>query len=660
MTHAVPRWRSLLTVLGIVAFWVVAPAMVGAAQANAIPGVSDCKDAPTPDTPGTGPAYWFLDQPASTPAGGDPFAERPTTTIYEQYGLGGATFQTYDLGCGGFARDPLDIALNGFANLAMQFSIVMTAFTGWVLRAAFTPSTLFGDLDNYVGTATSVLRDKVFNPYSIPVLVLSAMWLFQHARKRDNAAIATWVAVAAGMIAAVTLLSTYPQTAGHAADDTVASVVGTVSSGFAGEDPSNPDNNRSDPATSAIANLDRAVLYQPWLTGTFGNANSDMARKYGPALFDAGTLTWEQSQLPKDERNKVIADKQTAFEDTMSKIKDEDPSAYEMVQGKHPENRVGMAALSGFASIVAGGFLLVSGLLMLVAFMVVRLAVMLAPVLLCIGLFPPMFNRVKGVVEGVGATLLGCIIVGVGAALDTLLIGAVMAPGTTLSPVKQVLLMFMLTAAFLVILLPFIRVHRLFRNAMTRAGSGFASYGRRFRRGLSDDDTREEREERRARDEAERARRRASRRPEATPEPEPMYVNATRTSYQTQSRRGPGETPDGRVGGGVPTPYRAPEKPGLPGGPRAVPQARQRAIGSGSAPTPQPTREEETVTYLEPDEIFSPADSGRAETLPDAPARPNVNDGAERYGVFEPYRPPAGKGTEAAARTSRPESGDPQ
>jgi len=33
--------------------------------------------------------------------------------------------------------------------------------------------------------------------------------------------------------------------------------------------------------------MHEALLYQSWLGGTFGDANSDVAKKYGPVIFDA-------------------------------------------------------------------------------------------------------------------------------------------------------------------------------------------------------------------------------------------------------------------------------------------------------------------------------------------------------------------------------------
>ena len=634
------RLGALLAVLGMIAFLTFTPAMLGASQANAIPGVSDCKDAPSPDIPGTGPAYWFLPVPDPAPPSGDPFAQQAKTTIYQQYGFAGITFQTYDLGCGGFARDPMDNIMNGTSNLLMQIPVMIVGFTGWVLDAAFHPENLFGSLDNYMGSATKLLREKVFNVWSIPLILAGCLWLMMRARRRELGALGAWAATMVGLVALLSVLSSYPQTAGHAVDSVVSGTIGQVASGFAGQD-AGPVTN---PADSTIANLHRAVLYGPWLSGTFGNQNSAAAKQYGPALFDSAALTWQQANMSPDDRKKVIEDKQKSFEDTMQKIKDQDSSIYEIAQGKKPADRFGATVISGFGATVSSTFLLVSGLLMLVAFMIVRLAVIMAPVIVVLGLFPPLWPRVRAVGEGVFTALIGCIAFGVGAALDTLLVGQVMAPGSSLTPIRQILLVFLLAVAFFFILAPFLRVHRAFRNAMDRAVNAGTEFGRQFRDGLRDDSTPEQRAEwERQRQERSAANRR---RPEAEPVT-PLVAQAARFS-----------------GGGVAPPWRreqwansrSVERAQAP----ALPSTTQRALPAGvssagtssattgaarasTRPAPVP------VEGIEPDAIYRPSRSRSSGADVPSPPRPSTSGGMEGYDLV-PYESSRSSGT-------RPEGG---
>lgn len=630
------RWSAFAIVLGLLGMLVFTPALIGTAQANAIPGVTDCKSAPTPDLPGSGTASWFLPPPDPLPPVADAFAAQPTTTIYEQYGFAGLTFQTYDLGCGGFARDPLNETMNGINNMLMQGPIIMTALTGWILGAAFHPDTMFGDLDNYISTVSTVLRERVFNIWSLPLLVAGAIYMINRARRRDLSSLSLWLGVSVGLVTLLAVLTSYPATAGRAADTLVTSAVGEVSAGFAGQ-----TGGTADPATSAVANIHRATLYLPWAQGTFGSFNSDAANRYGPALFDAQALTWQEAALPEDARKKVIEDKQTQFEDIMSKIKDDDPSVYEMVQGKKPVYRTGATIVAGVGSVLASAFLVVSGLLMLVAFILVRLAVMLAPVLITLGLFPPLQPRIRAVGEGVMAAVLGCVAFGVGAALNTFLIGQVMAPGSSLSPLNQILFIFVLGVAFFFILLPFANVHRAFRTAFNRAAGGFGAFGNRFREGLHDPTTREQREEQERQREFWDAYN--NRRPETpgTPMGSPLYAESRRTSEHHASTRGPGRRNDATA-----PPHREPERTRLPGARLELPSGT-RALPAGASAKPDRQAEQaaaraarrqhdESRVPLDPDAIFRPEGSARPETMPGRAPRPSVSGDARENYIFKP------------------------
>lgn len=625
------RWSALATVLGILAMLVFAPALIGTAQANAIPGVTDCKSAPSPDLPGSGTASWFLQKPDPLPPVADPFAAHPTTTIYEQYGFAGLTFQTYDLGCGGFARDPLDETMNGLNNMLMQGPIILTAITGWVLGAAFHPDTMFGDLDKYIASVSQVLRDRVFNIWSLPLLVAGALYMINRARRRDLGSLAVWLGATVGLVTLLTLLSTYPTAAGRTADTLVTNTIGQVSAGFAGQ-----DGGVADPATSAVANIHRATLYLPWAQGTFGSFNSAAADKYGPALFNAQALTWQEADLPADARKKVIEDKQTQFQDIMSKIKEDDPSVYEMVQGKKPVYRTGAAIVASVGSLFASAFLIVSGLLMLIAFILVRLAVMLAPVIITLGMFPPLLPRVRAVGEGVGAAVMGCVAFGIGAALDTFLIGQVMAPGSSLKPLNQILFIFVLGVAFFFILLPFANVHRAFRQAFNRAAGGFGAFGNRFRDGLHDDTTREQREAMEQQRQFWDAYN--NRRPETPGAPMgTVFADSRRTSEHHSSTRGAGRRNDATA-----PPYREPERtalpnarPALPSGTRALPSGAQDNRAEHEAAKAARRQHDEARVPLEPDAIFRPDGSARPETMPTRAPRPKVTDERENY-VFKP------------------------
>ena len=210
--------------------------------------------------------------------------------------------------------------------------------------------------------------------------------------------------------------------------------------------------------------MHEALLYQSWLGGTFGDANSDVAKKYGPVIFDATALTWQQAQILEtdpDQGKKIIDAKKKKFEDAASKIKDEDPDAYEYLTGRRSDTRVGYAILASLATLCAVPFLFVAGLLVLGALIIVRFGVMLFPAFATLGLFPTMRTLVTGIGSVVAAALINAIVFGIGAAVTVLGMGVLLSPNTGAPPWLDVILMLLLTIVMWVALRPFRRLTQM-------------------------------------------------------------------------------------------------------------------------------------------------------------------------------------------------------
>ncbi len=49
------------------------------------------------------------------------------------------------------------------------------------------------------------------------------------------------------------------------------------------------------------------MLYRNWLRGELGSADSETAKKYGPALYDAKSFTWgEAEDIRKDPKQRQV------------------------------------------------------------------------------------------------------------------------------------------------------------------------------------------------------------------------------------------------------------------------------------------------------------------------------------------------------------------
>jgi hypothetical protein len=417
--------RAVLRVVLLLAALAVA-GVVLPSPATAIPGFSDCKDAPTPEVPGRGIAGFFDQGPAVPPPQADPFAPGSNTTIYEQYGYAGLRWHTYDLGCGPDAmRQPDAVIGTAMSNWLMQAPIALTALTGSLTEVAFEP-TFLGSFDAVTARVSTALHDSLFASWVPAVIALLGAVIIFKARSSALATTAGAIGWTLMVVLVTTALFRWPMQAGQAADATVTGTLGAVVSRLDGRGPD------VDPGTAVASNVTESIFYRAWLAGNLGSPDTATAERYGPELFKAGALTWQEaSALEADpERGKqIVEEKQQAWKDVADTIQDEDPEAYEYLTGRRSETRIGYAILSTLAAFLALPFLLVSALLLLGCFLIVRLGVMLFPAFATLGVFPATRGLVLGLVQTVGAAVVNAIIFGVGAGVTVAVLGILFHPG---------------------------------------------------------------------------------------------------------------------------------------------------------------------------------------------------------------------------------------
>jgi hypothetical protein len=466
-------WLALAAAMIVVPSWF--------STASAIPGIPDCKQAPTPDVPGQGIAGFFSNSPDKIPATADPFTPDAKTTIYQQYGYAGLRWSTYDLGCGPDAmRNPDAVIGTAFANWVVQPALALTALTGSVTEVAFDP-TFLNVFDPVITQVSTALHDNLFATWIPAVLGLLGILLIWRANRASLATSAAAVGWALIVVILATALFRWPVAAGHAADLTVTRTLGTVVQKLDGRD------EQVDPGTAVASNVVDTILYKGWLAGTLGSADSKTARKYGPDLFKAQALTWSEARLLENDPEagkKLIEAKQNQWKDLADKIKDEDPNAYEYLTGQRSDTRVGYAFLSLIATFLALPFLLVSALLLLGCFMIVRLAVMMFPAFATLGAFPHGRGLVTGLGRTVAAAVVNSIIFGIGAGITVSVLGLLMAPSGAPAWLGLVL-MPLFTFVMWMALKPFRRLTSMvsadddhFRratNSFNDAGSGLGS-----------------------------------------------------------------------------------------------------------------------------------------------------------------------------------------
>ncbi|MFC5175627.1 hypothetical protein [Nocardioides taihuensis] len=602
--------RLILLRLATFAAVVLGLALLLPTPADAIPGFSDCKEAPTPEVPGRGIAGFFDQTPESLPPQADPFESGSSTTIYQQYGYAGLRWHTYDLGCGPEAmRQPDAVIGTAMSNWAMQAPLALTALTGSLTKVAFNPSFLTG-LDPSVEQVSTALHDSLFASW-IPVVIaaLGVLIIFK-ARRASLATTAAAVGWALMVILITTALFRWPVEAGHAADDTVTSTLGAVVSELDGH------GGNVDPGTAVASGVHDQILYRSWLAGTLGSADSETARKYGPELFRSQALTWREAAVLEsdpEEGQQIIEDKQDAWKSTAERIEDEDPEAYEYLTGRRSETRIGYAMLATVGTFLALPFLLLSALLLVGCYLIVRLGVMLFPAFATLGAFPASRGLVVGLARTVGAAVINAIIFGVGAGVTVAVLGLLLDPqgapawlGLVLMPIFSLIMW--------VALRPFRRLTSMvsadgdhFRSTAGGIGSTARSGGR-----LAKDVTKIG----------------------VAAATGGAAAGAVVANAQEEAKPAPPERAEAR-----PTPVSPARRPtgALPAG-RPAPATESQAPRTPEPPAPRqgpgPTTDRSAPRHRELEPGFVPTPSGG--TVPMPPTEPEWYDGEDVYPIYHP------------------------
>ncbi|MDQ1295218.1 MAG: hypothetical protein QG608_3103 [Actinomycetota bacterium] len=439
---------------------VAAPA-AGQQRANPLNPFDDCINSPIPELPGRGVVGFFDIQQDPLPVEDDPFQKSSKTTIMEQYGYAGLRFNTYDPSCSmdivpDVVQSPDAAVGTSISNWIMSFPKTALAMTGALLADAYRPDFL-SVFDPLISDVVHTLRVSVYDQWAMLMVAAIGLMIIWRARKVPLASGAAAIGWAMFVMMIASVLFRWPVEAGHVADSTVKSTLSAVTGGLNGVEP----DGRSPVAVQASSNLHESLLYTTWLGGTFGDSRSEVAQKYGPAIFDAQALTWRETEILRknhSEGKKIIEAKRKKFKETASKIKSEDPDAYEYLIGHRSDSRVGYSVLASIATLCAIPFLVVSCLLVLGALVIVRFGVMLFPLFATLGLFPPMRSVVIGIGNTVAAAVINALIFGIGSAVTVKAMGVVLAPDNGLADWLDIILLLLLTIVMWMALSPFRRL----------------------------------------------------------------------------------------------------------------------------------------------------------------------------------------------------------
>lgn len=483
--------RRTLHVLAAVAFAAVLVVLPGAAPASAAPATDlcsvkdwqdpsrfadctkrlqhnagelvDCKVPPTPDAPDSGVGGIVTRRP-------DADLKSGISGRYTHYGLGGYQLPIYDLGCAGQithadAQFETTVANGEF----MGASAIVGAANG--LRYwAYDPASTWSWSNDLVKTLSDQGFGWLFQPLSVLTFAAVGIYLMWRARKGNLSDTMTTAGWAVLVTVVVIVVARFPSQTTAAADRYGTTALATVQSALGGgpttvdpakcpmPDPAACVDQRtvSDRASDTVT---EAVLYRSWLSAEFGDANSPTAQKYGPALYDAGTLSWAESATLRahpEQQPDVVKAKADQWTGIVEQIKVEDPVAYDHIRGLHGWGRVADGAAALCSALAYAAFDLTASLVILLGFAIVRFGVVVLPVLGTVGLFRPAAGDLRKVGNAVVGSLLNIALFGVGAAIFLRIVEAIY--GASLGPLMQVLAVAALDAALLLWLRPWRRV----------------------------------------------------------------------------------------------------------------------------------------------------------------------------------------------------------
>jgi TrbL/VirB6 plasmid conjugal transfer protein len=333
------------------------------------------------------------------------------STLYDNYGMAGQSWAAYDLQC----SDMTSLIGNNFAGVMFGFAKALDRVTITVYQSAAGEgilSWLTGSVDNLI----SSLGKAIYFPYLAPVIIIGAIWLAWQGliRKRASRTIEGTVWMVIACAAAIWLI-------GRPADFT--GVGRTVSDGItqtlniafaklpAPQQTSCVPLQKGDPQTPAGGSfvytsgngvvdsnaneLWTVLVCKPWLDGEFGTTNyavngghPTVVNKYGRQLL------WAQAIAANEKATTaVITAKQDAFAGIASSIKQNDPAAYPLFQGKQWTTRLEIAFAALFAALAAGLLVLLIAITLIILKLGFLLLLVAGPFFLIIGTHPG-FGRV--------------------------------------------------------------------------------------------------------------------------------------------------------------------------------------------------------------------------------------------------------------------------
>lgn len=367
--------------------------LVAGAQA-----VVSCTDPPEPVSPASGAADSVTVRP-----------DNPTTGRYGTYGVAGYNLHLYDTGCAGQILHPSATAQTAAADMLFGSATTIVGVANTLRTYAYDPTRMWGWADPALDGLTKAVFDQTWSVWGALSIALLGCWLIWRAKQGHLSQAFKAVTWAVAVVVVVTAVASWPSTSVHYADKAAATGLSVVQAPFTATTGDSPSDTLVD-----------AVLYRQWLQAVLGSADSPTAQKYGPALHDASTLTWaEANDIEQDpsKRAGIIAAKNAQWKAVAAQVKAEDPEAYTHLQGMRGSDRLWAGVWAVLSAALLAAFDLWASLIILLAFLMFRIAVLLLPLLAVVGVYYPAGNILRRLANAVVTSTINVIFWGAGVAV---------------------------------------------------------------------------------------------------------------------------------------------------------------------------------------------------------------------------------------------------
>ncbi|MGW5119190.1 hypothetical protein ACWEQ8_27660 [Streptomyces noursei] len=433
-----------------------------------------CRTAPTPALPDRGPAAWAATPPRTAPAPVDPTKPQAQAHLWEQYGVSGLEWHTYDLQCQGVTGM---VSAAGTEYETKIANTILNMSKWWTTLAISLQNEATGDgflakLNDVFGTATQAVAKAVYQPWIVISLLVLGLGIVYRARSRNLPDVVKGLAWAMLVMTITSLAFNYPQEAGKLADTALTQTVGRIQQGVAGD-----TEHGADAATSQGNLLTSAILYRSWAEGNFGSADSQTAKQYGVQLLDAQSLTWAEARLPADERATIMQAKSKRWEEIASQIKDSDPEAYKYLTGE-ADGRMGAAMSSVIGSVPSNWYSVVSSNVIICARLILKMVIVFLPAIAPIALHKRFSGTLQTLLKSGAAAIINAPLFVLAAAVDTLLIKVLLASDNGISGWFAFVLIWIITAMLWAISRPFRRLNSMVSPNSDWFGSGTGILGK--------------------------------------------------------------------------------------------------------------------------------------------------------------------------------------